>query len=259
MAIRSENDPRYYRRFWIMGIVALGYMLLCLKDGILDYPSQRERALAWRSLARKAALMNGTSWPESADGPKVPADLASRRHTKAKSLMQFVMAAGSGLIGLWLISLPLRARGRWIEATDTGLTSSWGQSLDFDKIVRLDKFRWRSKGIAKITYQDNGRKRRFVLDNYKFDRHTTDAILYELEQRIDPALITGGPPEPPPEEHPEEEYPEVAELSKHRFRTGAKRQSNCAVGSPAAAHRVCLLQSRLLPRFLDDAPFRIVG
>ena len=48
---------------------------------------------------------------------------------------------------------------------------------------------------ARITYHDGQRSRQFGLDDYKFDRHATDAILFEIEQRIDPALISGGPPE----------------------------------------------------------------
>ena len=46
-------------------------------------------------------------------------------------------------LGVW------RARGRWIESSDSGLTSSWGQSVDFDKIKSLDKRKWRNKGIAR--------------------------------------------------------------------------------------------------------------
>jgi hypothetical protein len=61
--------------------------------------------------------------------------------------------------------------------------------------VSVDKRRWRSKGIAKVTYSDNGRKRRFTVDDYKFDRHPTGQVLRDLEAKIDPALITGGPPE----------------------------------------------------------------
>jgi hypothetical protein len=187
-----------------MGIVALGYMLLCLKDGIWTYPSQRERALALKQLGEEDRLDEWDELARERGWSLSTSGLGEPKH-EGEITFQFVMAAGSALIGLWLISLPLRARGRWVEANDRGLTSSWGQNVDFDQIVRLDKFRWRNKGIAKISYQDGNRKRRFVLDNYKFDRHTMDAILYELEQRIDPSLITGGPPEPSPEEHAHED------------------------------------------------------
>jgi hypothetical protein len=211
MAIRTENDPRFYRRFWIMGTIAIGYALWSLYDGAIGYPAKQQRALAHKKLedefASDAAVFS-EKWRAYASergwSTKYPGPPKSEEDYKGSIVMQYVMFVGAGLIGLWLISLPLRGRGRWIEASDTGLTSSWGQSLDYENIVRLDKFRWRSKGIAKITYHDGKRKRRFVLDNYKFDRHTTDAILYEIEQRIDPALITGGPPEPPPQESHDE-------------------------------------------------------
>ena len=98
------------------------------------------------------------------------------------------------------LSIPLRAKCRWIEANDEGLASSWGQSLNYDQITDVNKRQWRSKGIAKISYNDGRGTKRFVIDDYKFDRYPTDAILYEVEQRIDPTLITNGAPEPPPGE-----------------------------------------------------------
>jgi hypothetical protein len=38
------------------------------------------------------------------------------------------------------------------------------------------------------------------LDDYKFDRATTGQILRELEAKIDPEMISGGPPESTDEE-----------------------------------------------------------
>jgi hypothetical protein len=113
--------------------------------------------------------------------------------------MQFIMATIMSVAGLYLISLPLRARGRWIEGTDTGIGSSWGENVRYDEIEEVNKRKWRSKGIAKLTYVSGGKRRSFAIDDYKFERYQTDAILYELEQRIDPGRITNGPPEPAPE------------------------------------------------------------
>ena len=109
------------------------------------------------------------------------------------------MAAGCRLLGMFLISIPLRARGRWIEASDTGITSSWGESFKFEEVEEVNKRQWRKKGIAKVTYVANNRRRTFVVDDYKFDRYATDAILYELEQRIDQAESSTARPEPEPE------------------------------------------------------------
>jgi hypothetical protein len=65
----------------------------------------------------------------------------------------------------------------------------------FDQVESLEKRQWRNKGIAKLRYNDGGKKRTFVIDDFKFKRETTDKILAELENRIGVDKITGGPPE----------------------------------------------------------------
>jgi hypothetical protein len=206
MTIRADNDPRFSRRFLYMGIAALGFALYCVYDGFIGYPHKQERALAFEKLYADGrsdeweAYATERGWSTS-----IPEQPKSDDEHRGDILMQHAMAVVTGLIGIWLISIPLRARGRWIEGSDTGITSSWGQSLNFADITAVDKRQWRSKGIARVTYNDNGSKRKFVIDDYKFDRYKTDEILYELEQRIDPALITGGPPEAPPGQSAEQD------------------------------------------------------
>jgi hypothetical protein len=114
---------------------------------------------------------------------------------------QYIQAVVAFLAGIYLLSLPIRARGRWIEADENGITASWGQSLQYDEIEQVNKRKWRDKGIAKVTYIDAGRRKVFAVDDFKFMREPTDQILYELEQRIEPGRITGGPPEQLPGEH----------------------------------------------------------
>src|SRR5688572_29784344 len=43
MTIRAENDSGFYRRFWIMGVVAIGFSLYCVYDGSVTYPAARQR------------------------------------------------------------------------------------------------------------------------------------------------------------------------------------------------------------------------
>jgi hypothetical protein len=228
MAIRAVNDPRFSRRFLFMGIAAIGFALWSLYDGVIGYPSEQERALAWEKdfhdqpTEAWVAFAEEQGWSTS-----IPKQSKSEDDYRGSIWMQYAQFGVAGLIGLWLFSIPLRARGRWIESTDTGLTSSWGQSVNFSDVVTVDKRQWRSKGIAKITYLDNGQKRRFVIDDYKFDRYPTDAILYELEQNIDVEKIINGPPEPPPGEEASEEVEydteapagETAEETSPEFRS----------------------------------------
>lgn len=200
MTIRADRDPRYYRRFLIIGTVVIGFALWALYDGKIGYPAQREvRHQAYHKLVDEG---NEDTWPHlalSKDWPaEVPGTEEEIEHFEMSVKEQYVMAAVAGLIGLLVLGGVWRSLGRWVEASDSGITSSWGQSLDFDNVVSVDKRIWRSKGIAKVKYQDGGRTRRFVLDNFKFDRWKTTDILRALEAKIDPEKIVNGPPEPPP-------------------------------------------------------------
>jgi hypothetical protein len=206
MPIRADYDPRFYRRFYIMGIVAIGFAFYCLYDGLVGYPSQRatgfeEFKTDFKSLFEPPHDRSETVTEFEAQTDKERrAEWIHYAHERgikgaADVTMQFVMAALSGLIGLFLLSIPLRARGRWIEMDDTALRSSWGSEVPIDQIETIDKRRWRDKGIAKIFYRDGTRRRRFILDDMKFLRDPTDDIMFEIEQRIGIDKIKNGPPE----------------------------------------------------------------
>jgi hypothetical protein len=210
MQIRAENDPRYSRKFLIMGICAVGFAMWCLKDGLFSYPARRvqgfsEFKIDYKKLFndehRKALSVDEFEVVASHDDKKQWDEYAHDRGipSGADIVMQFIMASVMTVAGLFLVSIPLRSRGRWIEATDEAITSSWGERFAFDEVEAVNKRKWRSKGIAKVTYVSGGRRRTFVVDDYKFERYSTDAILYELEQRIDPGRIVNGAPEPVPE------------------------------------------------------------
>jgi hypothetical protein len=193
MHIRAERDPRFYLRFNIIGWVAMFFALYCLYDGFVAYPRQRERGLAFQKLMEEK---RDSEWDKYATERGWPTEYPGEPKSETDIKMQFAMAALSGTIGALVLLNVLMSRGRWIEADDTGLNSSWGERVPYDRIVSLDKKIWKNKGIARVKYDDNGKIRKFVIDDFKFKRQQTDDILYELEERIDPDKIIGGPPEP---------------------------------------------------------------
>ena len=109
------------------------------------------------------------------------------------------MAVLTAVIGLPMLLLALKSRGNWIECERTSITSSWGESFNFDQVLLSSTRKsGRRKASPKSPTRTANRKRRFVVDDFKYERPTMDQILYELEQRIDPDKIVNGPPEPPP-------------------------------------------------------------
>ena len=183
-----------------MGIVAIGFAFWCLKDAIISYPEIRQRGFEeFKAENPKITATDAAEFEANANKEEHVAwgQYAHEYNIKTGPdiITQYIMAALTGVAGLVLLSIPLRSRGRWIELDDSGVRSSWGQEFHFDQIELINKRKWREKGIAKITYRDGARKRRFVVDDFKFMRGPTDEILFEIEQRVGIEKITGGPPE----------------------------------------------------------------
>lgn len=205
MPIRTIDNKRYSARFVIIGAIFCGISLWALYDGFIGYPQAQARAVAYRELLEKNrerdwdALAAENGW-----SLKIPPDPKESEEYETSIKMQFAMAGLFALIGLPVLFNALSSYGKWIEATDAGITSSWGEGFNYDQILQVDKKKWDKKGIAKVSYQDGDSVRKFVIDDFKFQRPTMDRILYELEQRIDPDKIINGQPEPMPQDPQEE-------------------------------------------------------
>jgi hypothetical protein len=192
MTIRAESDPKFYWRFIIIGVVVTGFSLYCVYDGRYGYPQQRIRALKFEEFEKEKKL---GEWPEYAESQGWSTDPPGKPKTEAEIASQYVFAAVTAVLALWFFTIVLINRGHWIESNETGVTSSWGKGFNYSDVVELNKKQWKKKGIAKVYFEENGRRGRFVIDDYKFKREPTDEILQALENHIDHAKITGGPPE----------------------------------------------------------------
>jgi hypothetical protein len=177
----------------LISLACIGISLWFLFDGLVTYPNQRMRALEYQKLNEEERL---DEWPELARERGWPTEDPGEPKEEADIYVQRVIAALACIPGVLYAIFYFRARGRWIEVTETGLRSSWRQEFGFDQIVSLDKKLWRSKGIARVNYQQEGRKRRLTLDDWKYDAEPTRSILRTVESHIDPGQIVNGLPEP---------------------------------------------------------------
>lgn len=218
--IRADNNFKFYLRFLLIGIALLGWAAYCIRDGAFHYPELTVRANAFKEIAPEEYLQEMQHAAHEHKEPKWPAEESKKEgwHQEWETLAtekgwptgppapgktdldiatQYIMAAGCSLVAIPMLWSVFRSRGRWIETDGTKINTSWGQTVPYDSVTQLDKKKWRNKGIAKVKYQDGGATKKLVIDDFKYMRQETDAILYDLEQNIDPAIIVNGPPEPP--------------------------------------------------------------
>ena len=204
MQITAKTSKNYFFRLSLLTIFSIGGSLWFLYDGLVTYPQQRERALKYLEFKEKDQF---NEWKAYAVEQGWSIDDPGKPKEEIDFLKQYIMSGIVAPFGLLFLFLLIRAYGRWIELNETGIRTSWGRELKFEQITALNKKKWDTKGIAKIVYDDNGRKRRVVLDDCKYDVQPTRDILVEVEEQIGYEKITGGLPEAAKQAQPEPEEP----------------------------------------------------
>jgi hypothetical protein len=195
MSLRTNISGKHLIRLTVVGLFCLGFGLWALYDGKVTYPNQRKRALAFQEHEEQGRLEEWTQY--TAERGWEPYDPGEPK-TESEITVQFVMFVVAGGAGLLVLIHVLRCRGRWIEMDETGLRTSRGQTVAFGQITEIDKKKWDKKGIAKLQYQENGRDSVLTLDDFIYERPTTDDMLRQVEEHVGHDKIVNGKPEPPP-------------------------------------------------------------
>jgi hypothetical protein len=207
MAVRSEISRKHLLRLGIVGLFCSGAALWFLYDGMVGWPHWRERGLDFMEFREQNPdldpLAVTNAWKVRAEEKGWSTDNPLYKDTnepitERQIFDQFIWAGVAGMVGLFFVGRLLLNLGCWVEGDEKGLRSSEGKELEYSQITKLNKKKWRSKGIAWLHYDDNGKERRLLLDDYIYERNTMDDILRKVEDNIDHAKIVNGKPEPPP-------------------------------------------------------------
>ncbi len=196
---RANFQKSYSMRYALIASVCLFMGAWFLYDGLIGYPHKLAIAQEYETLAELQPEARAARWAEISTQRGWSSEQPEKKSAEIEEQIigQYVWAGLSILVGLPALLMFLRSRGSWVESTANGLTTSWGQTLDFSQVTQLNKKRWADKGIAKATYKENGVTKRFVFDDFKYEREPIGRMLRTLEAGLTAEQIVGGPPEPP--------------------------------------------------------------
>lgn len=208
MNLRATPESKFLLKYLVIGIGCLGFAIYSFYDGVFAYPARIPRAQAWTELKAEIEADPNLTRTDLNDRWKVvakengwsPKQLTKDETVKSIEnliIYQYVfMAIGLG-IGLPCLIWYLRSRNSWIESTEDGLRSSNGQELKLTQIEQFDKKKWEKKGIGVLHYHStDGSSQKFVIDDLKYERKTTDEIVRWIESAIPAEMIVNGLPEP---------------------------------------------------------------
>lgn len=165
MPIETKLSKTWRNRQLLIAAFLAGFAAWFCYDGWVGYPATNK---AYEAHEKLKAEGREEEWPELSrtqgwrlQPPEHPYDTGQIRQ-------QFVMAgvslAGS-LFALGLLGMNLK---RQLRSDDEAVYGENGNRVPLDAITSVDRKKWDSKGIAIAHYEDNGRRRKLVIDDYKF-------------------------------------------------------------------------------------------
>jgi hypothetical protein len=194
--VRANFQRSYLWRYLIMACVGFFMALWFAFDGLVSYPKKLEYAEAYEQLQKdvQGDAERARKWQEFAESRSWPREVPNKSADQIRSDIQgqYLFGAISLLLGIPALYFYLKSRSQWVEETDDGLVTSWGQQVRFSDVTLLNKKKWDAKGIARVNYSSNGKKGTFVFDDFKFERKPLGQILRKLENVLQPEQIVGG-------------------------------------------------------------------
>ena len=154
-------------------------------DGKIGYPKKNERWTAYDKFKTEDHL---TDWPAYARSRGWSETPEHKLLTQQDIVGQFAFGGLAALLGVITLTYWATQKGRTVKTDAEAVQTPSGRRVPFSAITGVGKKKWDAKGLATVRYEIEGRKGEFELDDYKFDRDPTHAILAEIEQHLTPRV-----------------------------------------------------------------------
>lgn len=196
MSIRALVDNKFIRRYLIIGLGGLAFMAWGAYDAFVTGPFRMEMSRAFEEIKEEPDYED--KWLALYEKNEDRGWTRSKPTEKPGTIQGFLyfnyfVAAAGALLGIFFLLKFLKTRGTWMESTEDGITTSWGKSLKFDQITKINKKKWSKKGIAKVHFTDeSGAEQQMVFDDFKYDRSNMSELMSMCEKGLKRDQIIDG-------------------------------------------------------------------
>jgi hypothetical protein len=191
MNVTAKLTRDWKKRWWILtGFFAAG-ALWFYYDGFIAYPQMTERYAVFEKFAAEVvattdaddiddhrvkqawedyAMQQGMDW-------KKPKNKDAGDYRTQKICGSVLLLMSLGLFGWYK-----KSEKQSVQFDGKNITDAAGREVKADWIYELDRRKWENKGIVYALYQEDGKKKKLTLDDFKFAG--CDQIIDELERRL---------------------------------------------------------------------------
>jgi hypothetical protein len=193
MPAEARITPIWKKQKLFVAIILLGFSLPFYYDGFTGYEQKNARYREWKVFVDEGREAEWPAYAASRDWKadewtKFVKDHGNRMpeipFPRGKIIEQFVCAGLTTIFGLITLAYWFGQKGRILRTDDEAVYTPAGTRVPFTAITGIGKKKWEAKGLATVRYEIEGRKGEFILDDYKFDRDPTHAILEEIEKHL---------------------------------------------------------------------------
>ena len=182
--LRADVQASFFRSYlWIAVACVLG-IAWCVFDTQVTYPGKQVIAEAYESLPD--TVERGVIWIQLAEenGWSTNTPSKSSAEIKGQVINQYIMIVICVVVGFVMLLMWLSSRRLWIEGDETQFKNSRGKSVFLEELQSIDISQWEEKGIAVLRCSGDRGRRKFVLDNFKFDQQVTDQLLEIAKEKL---------------------------------------------------------------------------
>jgi hypothetical protein len=167
-------------RTWIqqkglIPVFLIGCSLWFLWDGFIGYPRSNER---WKAHDERKAKPE--EWLNYCRERGWKTEQPHRFYERADIIGQHVFAGLTGVMGIFSLLFWLRVRRSVLRSDAEAVFTPSGVRVPYGSITTVDQRKWKSKGLATVYYTLDGAKRRFILDDAKYEPEALDVILEDI-------------------------------------------------------------------------------
>ena len=201
MSLKAPTRSGYRWRLGLIGLAMLGFGLYCVYDWQIGYPHKKHVYESYLQIKEQYPQTYPTQWDIYAREQGWSTKVDEKTDTDIRT--QLIMALIVLPIGLYFTWKFIVSLNRWIAMDERGLSASGGKQVPYESIRGVDWSRWKTKGIAVVRYDDGGKERRLVLDDWKYETQPIKDMATRLRDEYpDPAVSAPPPPELSPTEEP---------------------------------------------------------